>query len=346
MAKKTRADQADEKIVKEVLRLIPRLPKTIKWLSNKAERFNYREPTTFISDVRAELDKCVPFLGGKGNPKTLRRLWRLLSRLPLKKEGRHRVNEIIRLTKQEAAKDPRYSLLLRLMSEADKKVPLVSIIVSMRHGDPIESLGPQCAPYDVLEQAERTRGELRATFALRALSETYEPLYRSYLITIWSLSYLKEGETPPPQVPSTGNLVKESHKRLYNYPGLVEPDAGWMRNSAVHNPRKYIVEEDAVEMWGKAVDRRVVRVDELLAMVKRMYQISGVTIQRVGQLYMFRTLFGENGFFDEIVESFPVLLSSRPEEIQQVEGRFEAKAEKLFRPMADFFEAQSPPPTA
>jgi hypothetical protein len=115
-----------------------------------------------------------------------------------------------------------------------------------------------------------------------------------------------------------------------------------MRNSAIHNPRKYILEKDAVEMWDKSVEPRTVPVDELLAMVKRMYQISGVTIQRVGQLYMFRKLFGE--MLDGFVESFPVLLSSDENEIEQVEARFTAKAEEMFRPMADFFEAQAPPP--
>src|SRR5207245_3649585 len=304
MKKQVSRDHRDEKIAKEFLKLMPRFPRTFKWLLKKTERFDYRSPTTFISEIKAEVAKCAPAL----NPVdvgALRPLWNLLSELPLKQEARKSLDDIIKMTKSEASKDPRYSLLLKLMSEADKKVPLISIIVSMRHGDPIESLGPQCAPYDVLEQAERERGESRATFVLRALGETCEALYRPYLITIWALSFLREGEVPPAQVPSTGNLVKDTYKRLSDYHGLVEPDAGWMRNSAIHNPRKYILEKDAVEMWDKSVAPRVVPVGELLAMVKRMYQISGVTIQRVGQLYMFRNLFGEMGLLDGFMESFP-----------------------------------------
>ncbi len=343
MKKQVGRDHRDEKIAKEFLRLMPRLPRTFKWLMKKVERFDYRSPTTFISEIRAEVAKCAPALN-QGNVGALRPLWNLLSELPLKQEARKSLDNIIKMTKSEASKDPRYSLLLKLMSEADKRVPLVSIIVSMRHGDPIESLGPQCAPYDVLERAERERGESRATFVLRALGETCEALYRPYLITIWALSFFKEGEVPPAQVPSTGNLVKDTYRRLSDYPGLVEPDAGWMRNSAIHNPRKYILEKDALEMWDKSVEPRTVLVDELLAMVKRMYQISGVTIQRVGQLYVFRNLFGETGLLDGFVESFPLLLSSSQEEIQRVEDSFTAKAEEMFRPMSDFFEAQTPPP--
>ncbi len=148
---------------------------------------------------------------------------------------------------------------------------------------------------------------------------------------------------PPEQVPSTGNLVKDTYRRLSDYPGLVEPDAGWMRNSAVHNPRKYILEKDALEMWDKSVEAQIVPVGELLAMVKRMYQISGVTVQRVGQLYMFRKLFGEMGLLDGFVESIPLLMSSNDDDIQQIEARFTANAEEMFRSMADFFEKRTPP---
>ena len=342
MKKQAGRDHRDEKIAKEFLKLMPRLPRTFKWLMKKVGRFDYRSPTTFISEIKAEVAKCAPEMN-QGNVGALRPLLNLLLELPLRREARDRLDDIVKMTKSEASKDPRYSLLLKLMSEADKRVPLVSIIVSMRHGDPIESLGPQCAPYDVLEQAERERGEVRATSVLRALSETCEALYRPYLITIWALSFLKEGEVPPAQVPSTGNLVKDTCRRLSDYPGLVEPDAGWMRNSAIHNPRRYILDKDALEMWDKSVEPRIVPVGELLAMVKRMYQISGVTIQRVGQLYMFRNLFGDKGFLNEFVESLPLLLSSSQEEVQEVEDRFTAKAEKMFRPMSEFFEAHTPP---
>src|SRR5207245_236758 len=190
MKKQVSRDHRDEKIAKEFLKLMPRFPRTFKWLLKKTERFDYRSPTTFISEIKAEVAKCAPAL----NPVdvgALRPLWNLLSELPLKQEARKSLDDIIKMTKSEASKDPRYSLLLKLMSEADKKVPLISIIVSMKHGDPIESLGPQCAPYDVLEQAERERGESRATFVLRALGETCEALYRPYLITICALSFLR-----------------------------------------------------------------------------------------------------------------------------------------------------------
>lgn len=334
-------DDVDEKIAKEMLRLMPELPSTLDGLFKKVEQFDHREPTPFIAEMRAEMGGPLSSLE-VNKLDVLQSLGNLLTDLPMKEEARRRLSEIIKITKSEASKDPRYSLLLRLMSEADKKVPLISIIVTMRHGDPIETLEPQCRPYDLLEQAGREHGEVRATAALRALAETVEALYRPYLITVWALSYFKEGEVPPQQIPASGNLVKEAFRRLPDYPGLIEPDAVWMRNSAIHNPRKYNYEDDALEMWDKGRAPRSVSVINLYAMVERIYQISGETIQRVGQLYMFRK-FSDSGLLDELVESFPQLLSENENEVKQAEERLSAKAQELLRPMTEFFEAHTPP---
>src|SRR5882672_9370384 len=142
MKKPVGHDHREEKVAKEFLKLMPRFPRTFKWLLKKVERFDYRSPTTFISEIKAEVAKCVPALNHR-DLGALRPLWNLLSELSLEQEAQKSLDEIIKMTKSEASKDPRYSLLLKLMSEADKRVPLISIIVSMRHGDPIESLGPQ-----------------------------------------------------------------------------------------------------------------------------------------------------------------------------------------------------------
>ncbi|MCA1567919.1 MAG: hypothetical protein LC803_20180 [Acidobacteria bacterium] len=342
MLKRKKGGDVDDKIAREIVRLMPKLPQTVDRIFDKVEQFDFRQPTTFIAEMKADMRSCAPQLGGRER-RILSRLWKLLRLLPLERVVRWRMNEVIRITKSEAAKDARYSLLLKLMSEADAKVPLVSIIVSLRHADPEATLGPLCAPYDMLEQAERERGEARATAVLRALADTAEALYKPYLITLWALSYLKEGEVPPEQVPSFGNLVKDTHRRLANYPGLVEPDAGWMRNSAVHNPRKYLLVTDALEMWDKNVAHKAVPVDELYAMVKRMYLISGMTVQRVGQLYMFRNVFAESGLLDAFVEFLPHLFTLDEQKVLTAEARFFDRAHDVIRPLEEFFNAHARP---
>lgn len=342
MSKGKKSEDVDEKIAREIVRLMPKLPQTLHCIFDKVEQFDFRKPATFIAEMKADIRNCTPKLDGRER-RTFSRVWKLLRFLPLERVVRWRMSEIIRITKREAAKDARYSLLLKLMSEADAKVPLVSIIVSLRHADPEAALGPQCAPYDLLEQAERESGETRATAVLRALVETSEALYRPYLITIWVLSFLREGKMPPEQVPSFGNLVKDAHRRLADYPELVEPDAGWIRNSAVHNPRKYLIETDALEMWDKNVEHKAVPVDELYAMVKRMYLISGLTIQRVGQLYMFRNLLTESGLLDAFIEFLPHLFTLDEQKVYAAEQRFFDRAHNVIRPVEEFFNAHARP---
>jgi hypothetical protein len=339
MGRKAPRFDIEEKIAREMLRLMPNVPKAFTWFFKKVEHFNYREPVTFITEARAKLEESA-LLRTEVSPKTARRLQRLMAKLPVKEQMGKCFDEAAKFLKKEAANDPRYSLLLKLMSEADKKVPGISMtIVSQRHGDLIQSLEAQCAAYSLLKQAERERGEARATSVLRALAETCEALYRPYLITIWFLSFFKEGEMPPQQVPSTGNLVKDSYKRLSAYPGLVEPNAAWMRNAATHFRRRYIPEKDAFEMWDNSVARRTVTVDELFEIARRMYQISGETIQRVARLHAVRTLFGPTGFRDEFVESFPLVLSGNAEGTKLLDDKFTAKTERMVRPVADFFNA-------
>ena len=55
MKKQAGSDRRDEKIEQEFLKLKPRLPRTFKWLLKKVERFDYRSPTTFIAEIKAEV---------------------------------------------------------------------------------------------------------------------------------------------------------------------------------------------------------------------------------------------------------------------------------------------------
>jgi hypothetical protein len=193
---------------------------------------------------------------------------------------------------------------------------------------------------DLLEQAERETGEARATTVLRALPPISEYLYKPYLFTLWALSYIKEGKMPP-QAPEFGELVKQMHRRLADYPGLVEPDAGWMRNSAVHNMPEYVRDEDSVVMWDRNRERTKVRVDDLLAMVQRMYVISGITIVYVGQLYMFRDFLVNTGLFNKFIDCIPLVFSGDEARLAVMEQEMKQLSETLLKPMETFFDSQS-----
>lgn len=224
----------EKKIAQELLSMVPELPKLLGRLNDRIEHFDVRQPKTFIADTKSDFDILANRLQGR-KQRVARLLWCLFGKLAFKIVAKPMLLEAIALTKREASADSRYSLLLKLMHKADEAIPLVSMIVSVRHGDPESRLLSQCAPLAFLQQAERERGEARATSVLNALRATSEFVYRPYLVTIWSLSYLKEREIPPAKVPDFGELVKQAHRRLTEFPCLVEPDAGWLKNSAVGN---------------------------------------------------------------------------------------------------------------
>jgi hypothetical protein len=177
---------------------------------------------------------------------------------------------------------------------------------------------------------------------LRAYKDVAEPLYKVYLNRIWLLSYLKEGGMPAAnKVPSFGNLVAEAATRLADYPGLVDPDAGWMRNSACHNRRVYFPDADAVEMWDENRPRRQVPVQELLKRVKDMYEISAVTFPYVAQAYMYRTMFIRSGMLDLLTGKASSISTFDEETLKAAEQEINEEVEKMFEPLTAFVKSHS-----
>jgi hypothetical protein len=330
----------EKKIGQELLSMVPELPKMLGRLTDRIEHFDVRQPKTFIAATKNDFDVLVNRLQGR-EQRVARLLWRLFGKLAFKIVAKPMLLEAIALTKREASIDPRYSLLLKLMHKADEAIPLISMIVSVRHADPESALLPQCAPLAFLQQAERERGEARAASVLDALRATSEFVYKPYLVTIWCLCYLKEREIPPAKVPDFGELVKQAHHRLREFPGLVETDAGWMRNSAVHHLPNYILEEDALIMEAKNVQPVKVRVDDLLALVQRMYRISAVTIHRVGQLYMLRDLYLNTGLFDVFIEHIPHIYAGDEKRVAVAEQELMEYVKTLLEPLKEFFDSHS-----
>jgi len=340
VAKNEDLSNREKKIAQELLNMVPELPKLLGRLNDRIEHFDYRQPKTFIAVTKNDFDDFANTLQGREQRLT-RLLWRLFGRFAFKRLAKPMLIELIAITKQEASKDARYSLLLKLIHKADEAIPLISMIVSLRHGDPEAALPPQCAPMVYLQQAERESGEARAASVLDALRATAEFVYKPYLVTIWCLSYFKEGEVPPSSVPDFGELVKQANRRLVDFPGLVELDAGWMRNAGVHYLPNYILEEDSLLLEAKNVQPAKVRVDDLLRLVKSMYLISATTIHRVGQLYMFRDLYLNTGLFDVFVENFPHISSGNEKRIAIAEQELMEYAENLTKPLKDFFDSHS-----
>src|SRR5262245_1309388 len=293
-------NEVEDQIGEELVRAIPGLPKMLLQMAARIERFDNRQPQTELAAFKDSVASMIAKMAKKEG--VIIRLFRRHLQSPAVAASifQHSLDVAIHYAKQGAAADARYSLLLKLMEEADQTVPFISVIVPLRHGDPEGSLVAQCRPLPDLEEARRSKGEARANAVLNALLKTAEGLYRPYLITLRQLSYLKEGKLPP-NPGEFGDLVTVTSQRLATYPGLVDSDAGWLRNSTAHLNNKYVVGKDALLMWDRKHPEILMPVIELMDRVERMYQISSQTIQRVGQLYALRNFFLGTGLLDEFV---------------------------------------------
>lgn len=195
MAKAKDKTDRDNKIQRHLLRLMPELPDLLEKICAKAEGFDGTEPKTFLATVEADVNGLVAKLYQR--KRRVGRFWAfLVGKVVARAQAKVFASELIEITKQAAAVDDRYSLLLRLMHKTDVRVPFASLIVSFRHGDPKESMIPQSAPLSLFRQADETSGEARATLVLDALAKTVEFLFKPYILTVWILSYIKEEEHP------------------------------------------------------------------------------------------------------------------------------------------------------
>jgi len=328
--------EIDAKIDRVIEQAMPQLPNRFKRFARKIENFDCRRPAT----LKADIERDVTALAGQLDFRdmSLRQdMMQLVGNPAFKDELTQFIRTAVRMAKAEARTDNRYSLLLRLVNEAHAQVPFMPWLVLRDHADPSFMLDLQFGPADLIAESERESGEIRATAVLRALKDVAEPLYKLYINRVWLLSYIKKKEWPlDDKVPSFGNMVSETASRLVEYPGLVDSDAAWMRNSVSHNRRVYIPAEDAVDMWDENRPTRRIPVSELLEKIKAMYQISAFTFPRNAQIYLFRTMLLESGILDLLLEQVALISTFDETAIKKAEQEIEVKAMNLFAPIEAF----------
>src|SRR6201986_4150104 len=272
-----------DEIGKKFLSLTPGLPERLAKGWKEIEHFDGRNAATIMSKMQAIGEGYSPKSTGR-EAKTLGEIRELLLPPSLQQEMRQELKEMIRHVKREAFTDRRASLLLKLISKADARLPFISLALLMNHAHPIKSLRPQCEPADLIAEAERRTGERRARSVIRAYRETAEWLYDPYLRTLWALTCFARNEWQP-EPKKFGGLVVQLSRKLKDYPGLVEEDAGWRRNAAAHGPNwEYVCKDDSINMQDDRHPWSNISVGDLYTKVLSMYWIAGPTLARVGQL--------------------------------------------------------------
>jgi hypothetical protein len=252
----------------------------------------------------------------------------------LKKLMRAQLDHVIKTAKFEAERDPRYSLLLKLMHEVDEIKQLGSYVVVHRHADPRETFLTQMDPHAELEAARSTAGEKRFNHRREAFRRTVEHLYNPYLRTLTYLSYIRlakdESEFAKVETMDLGNVMGHVEAKLSDYPNLFDTRAVWFRNATTHEIPQYDVEADTMILE----DRKrsgAITTDEFLELTESLLLMSAKTVSLVGQLYMFRELYRDTGFFDVVIEYVPrMAVETDPTNVAELEKEFEEQLALLF----------------
>lgn len=329
----------DDEIAKKLMAAIPIKPKAWQPLAKLLSRYDMTKPQTFIAQAEREFEKLSQSLPLDeiqefGN-KVASLFFDALSdnQVMLRKT----VTSLICFIEKAAFADPKASLILKLMHEADEKIPHVSLLVVHEYLAPQKTFVGLSKVGDYLRKAEAAMGEEKAQITLDALEKIAEHIYKPYLQSLINLTYFKEGKKPS-VIPKFGGLVATARQRVSIYPGLIEPDAGWMRNSAAHSNFEYLPDEQALLMWDDKVPATKISVDDLFNKVHEMAVISGLTMPRVAQLYLFRETLRDSGLLDVFIKSMKAGLNVDAAMIQSIEKEVSEKIAPQFQSLEKFVQ--------
>ncbi len=326
----------DKRIERSLERLFPELNRIAPRLTRLFNEFDPATPRTTIAKGKKLLDSYLKLDSVRG--RFLTRLLKLILKSEIcRDQAKAQLNELIKTAKTEAERDARYSLLIKLMHEVDQQQPLGSYIVVHRHADPEKSFLKQMDPLSDLEAARKSAGERRFRHVIEAFRRTVEHLYEPYVKTLVYLSYIRDRKPADDfkniDSMSLGVALEHVAARLPDYSGLFDTRSAWFRNAITHEIPEYDRETDTMVLNDRSKSARVTT-DKLLDMAESLYQMSAKTVAFVSQLYLFRELFRDTGFFEVCVEYVPrMAVETDVAKIQLIETEFGQRIETIFRSM-------------
>lgn len=317
-------------------RILPRFALYAPKLERLITTFDPATPQTTMAKAKRIFDRLPP--SSPAQQRFIRRVLKASVRAPeFRQTVVDQLDEMIVLVKTVARKDPRYSLLLKLMHEAGQKTFLAGAVVTSRHADPQQWFSIYMNSRAKIDLANANVGERRANAVKDAFRDTVEYLYTPYLKTLVYLSYLREGRNEESLMKvegmRLGNAVKHLSSKLLDYPKLFDNRAAWMRNCVTHDYLTYDLQTDTFLFRGG--DRNIIpiRTNDLLALTEDMYQLAGETVARVGQLYMFREVFRNMGLRDIFIDYIPAIAFEKDtQKVEALEERMRKDLDAKFKP--------------
>ena len=247
--------------------------------------------------------------------------------------------DCIKDIKKRLEKDSRYSQLLNLISEADKNVEFVSLPFLLPFLDSERNFLDFCKPIKLLEEINESSGEERQNSIVDIFKEIPEPLYFTYLQTIWGLSFLSKKKIIPKDIPKDfGDLVFQSANHLKDFSGLVIDEMKLLRNSFAHNNFKYNFDSDSYDIWDRNTQPIKMSASEIVKIANDATLMCVETFPLIAQLYFLRNFYLNSGLLDIYLQNIPALTSGNALEISKAENEISAFGQLLTEPMRVFFQ--------
>jgi hypothetical protein len=297
------------------------------------KNLDVRRPATVMERMKKKLDASFKATTPERFTAGLHDLARLMNakgaRQRMKRGLLREANDIER----RAAADDRYATLRRLIDDAERAAPFALVMYLSRGLGLGDFMRRACEPLDVINHAKSARGEIRARDLVRATREVSEMLYDPYVRFLWFLCNVIDGRRR--QAPKFGAMITFLATRLVGYPGLVEPNAGWLRNAASHAHWSFVPDKDAVWMWDEHRPATMFDLKCLKKIVDRMYMISGPTMLSAAMSYVFKDIMAGSGMLDVYADVFSGLLSDDPIQQRDATAKLEAWFKEKFGPTVD-----------
>lgn len=246
--------------------------------------------------------------------------------------------ENIKSLKENLKKDPRYSLLLKLINLADEKIGFVSFLFLKPFLDVEQNFIRFCKPHGLIKNINSSTGERRKNFLVELFKEISEPAYRDYLEVIWKLSFIAQTKIFSIPSPKFGELVNQAQRRLRDYPRLVIGEMKLLRNSFAHNSFEYNLEDDSFIVWDEKTPKTKLTADEITNIANEVTSMCIETFPSVAILYCLRNCFLESGLLECFLQQIPSLTSGIPSEIAKAEAKLLEFQLSLTKPPRDFFQ--------
>lgn len=318
-----RSKEENQRIDRIFKLLFPNLVHSLRKFNRLVENFDPNTPQTTRLKAERMLSDLAP--ADPFSQRLFLRIVKMAARSQRFKDyALGQLDEFITITKAEAKKDRRYSLLLRLMYEADLKTPLAGSVVTFRHGDLRLSFEIQMNSLAKINKARELRGERKANAVREAFRDTVDYLYTPYIKTLVCLSLIRDGKNLEKlrfvKKMKFGVAIEHVRLKLSDYSQLFDERAAWMRNSIAHEFVPYDLSTDTFALRNSNNNPTLFPTNELLALTEDMYQIGANTAARVGQLYLFRDIFRNTGLGEILLDNFVELACEKdPQRMSEIE---------------------------